>query len=79
MWQKTGSGNEEKPGFQIINEGLFFSGASLCFGQTKTLLCEAKTSRRSHYLLNANSNEMNPDKHRDEFHTIPLKQTILIV
>ncbi len=62
-----------------MSEGLFLSGASLCFGQPETLLCEAKTSRWSHLLLNANSNEMNPDKHRDEFHTIPLKQTILIV
>ena len=26
----------------------FSWGASLCFGLTKTLLCEAKTSRRSH-------------------------------
>ena len=42
MWQKTGSGNEDKPGLQIINECLFFSGASLCFGQPETLLCEAK-------------------------------------
>ena len=26
---------------------VIFHGASLCFGRTKTLLCEAKTSRRS--------------------------------
>ncbi|GHT05882.1 hypothetical protein FACS189440_08640 [Bacteroidia bacterium] len=59
MWQKTGFRKSKKAKAEIMRKHFVFSGASLCFGRTETLLCEAKQSRWSNQIANSNDGENN--------------------